>query len=276
MRKGPLVLLVAAFLLFAASACGGGDQGGGGSQDQEGVDCGEQAKQEQAEGSTTPAEPFKAQFPSKYTTKKFQPAFTASIGEEWAEHSVYEQSDFFGIELATIPNYVILLNAHTVYDAACGENIPAPSDLTGWFQRHPYLETSDPTPVTVGGVSGKQFGLTTTEVPSKAREDFPKPKGGPGCSAENDECIPTLILNGGDNILFNPSQEHGDGNTSYPGQEYRVTVLDDVAGETVVIVEGKFSDDDDPSFGGDDKSANKKFPSLAKELISTVEWKDEE
>jgi hypothetical protein len=87
------------------------------------------------------------------------------------------------------------------------------------------------------------------KVPGKAREDFPTPKGGLGCSGENDKCVPTLILYDGDNILFNPSQGYSAGDTSYPGQEYRVTVLDDVAGETVVIVEGKFSDDD-PSLGG--------------------------
>jgi len=151
MKRKLMVLLMAAFLLFAASACGGGGGGGdqGGGEAQEGVDCGEQA---QAEGSTTPAEPPKKdQFPGKYATKKFQPAFTASIGAEWAEYSVYEQSDFFGIELAAIPNYVLFLNAHTVYDPTCGKNIPAPNDLTGWFQQHPYLEASDPTSVTVGG-----------------------------------------------------------------------------------------------------------------------------
>jgi hypothetical protein len=33
----------------------------------------------------------------------------------------------------------------------------APKDVVGWFQQHPYLQTDNPEPVTVGGVKGQQL-----------------------------------------------------------------------------------------------------------------------
>ena len=41
------------------------------------------------------------------------------------------------------------------------ESVPAPDELVGWFQHHPYLKTSKPEPVTVGGVKGVQFDVVT-------------------------------------------------------------------------------------------------------------------
>ena len=162
----------------------------------------------------------------------------------------------FGITLSAIPDSVNFLNAHTVYDVPSEKNIPAPSDLTAWFQQHPYLKTSEPTPVSVGGVSGKQFSVAPTDAPSKARQGFPKPRTeGMGCSREADECIPTFILGNGDTFNF------------YPSNEYRIIVLDNVAGETVAIVEIRLS-----ATTPEEKRADEKFYSLAEELLSTVEW----
>ncbi len=43
--------------------------------------------------------------------------------------------------------------------------MPAPDEVVGWFQHHPYLKTSDPEPVTVGGVKGVQFDVVLTNLP---------------------------------------------------------------------------------------------------------------
>jgi len=37
------------------------------------------------------------------------------------------------------------------------EPVPAPDELVGWFQHHPYLRTTEPEPATVGGIKGEQF-----------------------------------------------------------------------------------------------------------------------
>jgi hypothetical protein len=33
----------------------------------------------------------------------------------------------------------------------------APEDIVGWFRRHPYVQTTEPEPATVGGVEGVRF-----------------------------------------------------------------------------------------------------------------------
>ena len=42
--------------------------------------------------------------------------------------------------------------------------MPAPDELVGWFQHHPYLKTSKPEPVTVGGVKGVQFDVDVVNL----------------------------------------------------------------------------------------------------------------
>jgi hypothetical protein len=39
--------------------------------------------------------------------------------------------------------------------------------LVGWFQHHPYLKTSKPEPVTVGGVKGVQFDVACANLQKK-------------------------------------------------------------------------------------------------------------
>jgi hypothetical protein len=41
----------------------------------------------------------------------------------------------------------------------------APKDMVGWTQQHPYLQTSNPEPVTVGGVKGVQFDVVLGDRP---------------------------------------------------------------------------------------------------------------
>jgi hypothetical protein len=61
------------------------------------------------------------------------------------------------------------------------EPVPAPDELVGWFQHHPYLKTSKPEPVTVGGVKGVQFDVVTVNLQNKDYrvEIFALSTGGP-------------------------------------------------------------------------------------------------
>jgi len=226
---------------FAVIACGG-DGGGEGAKQK-------QPQQEQTEARTTPTEQAKS-----FSTDEFQPAFTLSVGEGWSGER-YEQRDAFSLVGSVVPNSLLFLNAHTVYDVANEKNIPVPGDLTAWFRQHPYLETSDPTPVSVGGVSGRRFDLAWTQAPSDVLKDFPK-----GCSRQGDECIPTFVLTTGDTINV------------YRSNEYRVIILDDVAGETVAIIESKIPTDPATS-PRKEIIQNQTFRPRVEEILDSVEWK---
>src|SRR3712207_8390504 len=43
--------------------------------------------------------------------------------------------------------------------------VEVPKNLVGWLQHHPYLQTSKPEPITVGGVKGKQFDVVVEDLP---------------------------------------------------------------------------------------------------------------
>jgi hypothetical protein len=86
-----------------------------------------------------------------------------------------------------------------------------PKDMVSWFQQHPYLQTSKPEPVTVGGVKGEQFDVVVEDVP----EDYSGV-----CGAD---CVDLFSTSTGSPIC-QPEEA-----------KVRVTVLEDVKGETVTI-----------------------------------------
>jgi len=47
--------------------------------------------------------------------------------------------------------------------------VEASEDMARWFQQHPYLQTSNPDPVTVGGVKGVRFGVVGEDLPKDYR-----------------------------------------------------------------------------------------------------------
>ena len=54
-------------------------------------------------------------------------------------------------------NYLTFANVKEVWKPGTTDVVDAPKDLVGWLQHHPYLKTSKPQPVTVGGVKGEQL-----------------------------------------------------------------------------------------------------------------------
>jgi hypothetical protein len=87
----------------------------------------------------------------------------------------------------------------------------APKDLVGWLQHHPYLKTSKPQPVTVGGVKGEQLEVLVDHLPKD-------PNGYCGS-----DCL---------DIFNQSSNEIG---YFAEGRKRKVFVLEDVKGDTVVI-----------------------------------------
>ena len=94
--------------------------------------------------------------------------------------------------------------------------VDAPEDMVGWFQQHPYLQTSKPEPVTVGGVKGLHFEVVVGDRPQYYI---------PTCTSivGNPNCVDLFRLSTGEPILL------------VEGDKAGIIVLEDVEGETVTI-----------------------------------------
>ena len=135
-------------------------------------------------------------------------------------------------------------NAQEVYKptkTGSANVVDAPKDMVGWFQQHPYLQTSKPEPVTVGGVKGLQFDVVLGDLPKGYI---------PTCSSIIDDpnCVDLFRLSTGEQLF------------AAEGYSGRVIVLEDVEGETVTI--GIFS----PA------SEFEAFVPEAQKVIDTVKW----
>ena len=147
--------------------------------------------------------------PGEYRTEEFEPSLSLQVGEGWI-HVAPELPD----KLAISPGreggdpLLIFRNLQQVYEPTKSMGAPpvvdAPKDIVGWFQNHPYLQTTKPEPVTVGGVKGQQFDWVVAEDSPYAEVDtFKYSDGSDAASAK--------------------------------GFKYRAIVLEDVKGETVTI-----------------------------------------
>ncbi len=228
MRERLSVLLMAAFLLFAASACGsGGDQGEGGG--------GEQAKQEQAKPRKLPE--YGDLPPGKYVTDEFEPAFSFGVlGEGWVVGGA-EARVTLDMRLGVEGPEISFVNEQKVFDPSKlrdMDSVPAPKNLVSWLQRHPYLETEQPQPATIGGVKGVQLDAVVAD-------DVPTSECG-------DNCLGLFMV-----TLEIPW-------VAYEKEQVRFIVLEDVGGERVTIaVEAPAADFEE-------------FLPKAQKVIDTVEW----
>src|SRR5919107_5932847 len=143
-----VVGLLVTLLLLALSACGGA---GG---------------QEQAKGRPLPQDPQAALSPGEYHSVEFKPALSFEVGKGW-ENATEQLSEFInlGYEGGTGVNYLSFANVKEVFKPGTLEAVDAPDELVGWFQHHPYLKTSKPEPVTVGGVEGVKFDVLLVNQP---------------------------------------------------------------------------------------------------------------
>jgi hypothetical protein len=105
--------------------------------------------------------------PGIYRSEEFKPSLTFKVGEGW-KNVTPETSDGMGIDWDDEPGGIGFASVHEVYkpnETGSPKLVKAPDDLVGWVEHHPYLETSEPKPVTVGGVKGKQFDVQVGDLP---------------------------------------------------------------------------------------------------------------
>src|SRR5919107_3416841 len=189
---GVLVVVV----VLALSACGGDEK--------------------KAKARPLPEEP-KALRPGTYRSEEFKPSLSFRVGKGWSSSSL-EASDFLEITRAQTTG-MNFSNAQEVYKptkTGSANIVDAPKDMVGWLQQHPYLQTSKPEPVTVGGVKGVEFDVGVGDLPKGYN---------PTCSTidKPKKCVDLGSLSTGGQIFV------------YGGDKTRVIVLEDVGGETVTI-----------------------------------------
>src|SRR5215211_3074771 len=157
----------------------------------------------------------------EYHTTEFEPSLSFRItGDDWRfegpsgtlgdpEHPDYL---FFQRVPAAEIAFFNLRKLKGVYDprgpAGEIEPMPAPDELVGWFQQHPYLKTSKPEPISVAGVKGVQFDVVVVNM------------------QKGDRCLSIFALSTG-----GPSD-------ACDFHKVRYIVLEDVKGVPVVIYYG--------------------------------------
>jgi len=155
--------------------------------------------------------------PGEYHSVKFKPPLSFKVGKGWinAEEQLSDTLDL-GQEGCGPPGDLTcklhVTNVKEVFKPGTTNVVEAPKDLLGWLQHHPYLKTSKPKPVTVGGVKGEQFEVLVDHLPKD-------PDGYCGT-----DCLDILNQSSGDRIGY-----------FREANKRRVIVLEDVKGETVVI-----------------------------------------
>jgi hypothetical protein len=137
---GLLVVLV----VLALSACGGDEK--------------------KAKARPLPEDP-KALRPGTYRSEEFKPLLSFRVGKGWS--SFLESSDALQITLGQTAGlgFVTVQEVYKPTKTGGPNVVDAPEDMVGWFQQHPYLQTSKPEPVTVGGVKGLQFEVVVGDRP---------------------------------------------------------------------------------------------------------------
>ena len=215
---GLLVVLV----VLALSACGGGEN--------------------EAKARPLPEDPQALQ-PGEYRSEEFEPSLSFRVGKGWTNappetsellHIHWEQKGGIG--------FIRFQEVYKPTRTGTANVVDAPKDMVGWLQQHPYLQTSKPEPVTVGGVKGVQFDVVLGDLPQTYNGTCSSIVGTPNC-------VDLFRLSTGETIFV------------ADGEKVRVIVLEDIEGETVTI--GFVSRASE--FG--------EFAPEAQKVLDSVEWR---
>src|ERR687898_77269 len=137
--------LLAMLVVLALSACGGDEK--------------------KAKVRPLPEDP-KALRPGTYRSEEFKPSLSFKVGKGWSS-SPLEASDDLEIAWGQTAGlgFVNLQEVYKPTTTGSAIVVDAPKNIAGWLQQHPYLQTSKPEPVTVGGVKGVQFDVVVEDLP---------------------------------------------------------------------------------------------------------------
>jgi hypothetical protein len=176
--------------------------------------------------------------PGEYHSVKFKPPLSFEVGEGWS-NTEDQLPDFIQLRQQGNIGALTFANVKEVFKPGTTNVEEAPKDLVGWLQHHPYLKTSKPQPVTVGGLKGEQLEVLVDHLPKD-----------PGYCGEPSGCLDIFNQSGGDQI----------GYFARNFNERRVIVLENVKGDTVVIWYAGPPDTFD------------KFAPKARKVVNSVRW----
>ena len=201
--------------------------------------CGSGSAKEQARGRPLPQDP-QALSPGEYHSVTFKPSLSFKVGKGW-EIAAEQLSEYInlGYEGGIETHYLAFANVKEVSKPGKLETVDAPKDLVGWLQHHPYLKTSKPKPVTVGGVKGVQLDVLV---------DLPKDY------AVDPECDP------GECLHIAPLSNDQESAIFMAVNKRKVIVLEDVKGDTVMIWFAAPPDEFD------------EFGPKAQKVVDSVQW----
>jgi len=165
--------VLVALIALTLSACGGDVAGGG--------------EHQQAKGRPLPKYGQASLPAGRYHTTEFEPSLSFRItGGDWRfegpsgtlgdpEHPDYlffqrvPEAEIAFFNLRKVEGIYKPTGQNRPIPEASGTLVPVPTpdELVGWFQHHPYLKTSKPEPVTVGGVKGVQFDVACANLQKK-------------------------------------------------------------------------------------------------------------
>jgi hypothetical protein len=180
--------------------------------------------------------------PGEYRTEVFKPALSFTVRKGWALECPEGDDNVCLLPPGEVTR-LKFLNVTEVYKPSelidmSDETTPPPADLVAWFEQHPYLQTDKPQPVTVGGIKGQQIDVVVGDLPT----DYPEGLCG------GIDCVQLSQFNFGDWA-------------AEEAYKYRLTVLEDVKGRTVII-----------HFGSPAAKFDEYWPE-AEKVLKTVEWK---
>lgn len=128
--------------------------------------CSSGSSQEEAEAKARhlPDKEYKALPPGEYHSEEFKPAFSFRVGKGWQtpDAAINETPERLIIETTEEvmgSTLLIFRNPPEAYDPQKHKwvNVNSYEDILSWFQHHPQLKSSNPEPVTVGGIKGVQL-----------------------------------------------------------------------------------------------------------------------
>ena len=135
--------------------------------------------------------------PGMYAAVQFQPPFTFSVGDGWAD-AVDTPDDFYLVRVASPRGAMGAFRTNVVFSGPC-RNSPTQrieggsESLLTWLEQHPYLESVNPRPRVVDGITGIQIDVTARALPE------PCPDG-----SRHVQLIP---LAGTDGVSIGPNQK---------------------------------------------------------------------
>ncbi len=173
----------------------------------------------------------------RYVTDEFEPAFSfEAVGEGWTLDGPEGSSVLALCNSGSCLDF-INIEDFMVFDPSGADKVPAPEDMVGWYQEHPYLDTEKPEPVSIGGVKGVYFDAVMTTVPE-----------GHPLACEDPASVSLLSGPEGDALCMSPQDK------------VRIILLEDVKGEPVSIMVWSRAVDFEEHLA------------KAQKLLKTVEW----